>query len=113
MEIQKYINLKKELQVLIIEFIENPNATADDIQNIIDFIKTQKYQDNQEEFKYFFQLLLNISNYHHRMPNFLQNIKDIIFSFEDSIKKTFSNNEIFNIFKGNKSILLFLIQKKY
>lgn len=112
MKIQKYINQKKELQSKLIELLENPNPSDQDIENLINFNTEQKYLDNQEELKYLLQLLLNISNHHHRIPNFLNIVNDILQYLEEPIKKTFSNNEIFNIFKSSKPILLFLIQKK-
>ena len=50
---------------------------------------------------------------HHRFPNFFfSKIERILQFFKKDIRKYFSNSEIFNIFAGNKRILLFLIEQQ-
>ena len=43
------------------------------------------------------------------MHSFIQKVEYILHQLSDSIKQTFSNCEIFNIFENNKIIILFLI----
>ena len=49
---------------------------------------------------------------HHRTTNFFIKIEQILSHFKENIKKTFSNSEIFNLFRHNKRILLFLFKEK-
>ena len=46
------------------------------------------------------------------MQNFFQKIEKLIIFFERVIKEKFDNFEVFDIFKSNKRILLFLLEKK-
>lgn len=57
MWIQKYISQKKELQNKLGEFLENPNATDQEIEMLTNFIVEHKYKENREELEYFLQLL--------------------------------------------------------
>lgn len=68
-EIQKYIEKKRELQSLLLTFLENSDSD-DDFQQLNEFIGTDNYNVNQEEFNDLFQLLINISNNHCRNKNF-------------------------------------------
>ena len=57
-------------------------------------------------------LISKIENNYHRFPYFFSKIERILLFFKESVKKYFSNSEIFNIFKSNKRILLFLIEQR-
>lgn len=105
-EIKDYIDQKKELQNIIYNTIDNDNDEV--CTDLIDYINLQNYQDNKEGLKEFIYLIANISNNHHRHPNFLNKIKQIILLIKDQIKQSFSNFEIFNFFKGNKLIIRLL-----
>lgn len=65
-----------------------------------------------EEFKQFLSLLLKISKNHKRHQSFFNNIVAILSNLENKIKQTFTNYEIFDIFKTNRQIILFLLSKK-
>lgn len=58
------------------------------------------------------RLILNIANNHHRSNDFFSKIEKIILIFKNEIKQSYSNLDIFNNFKSNKRILLFLIEEK-
>ena len=112
MGIQKYIRLKKELHDFLIQLLEKDDFSDQDNQDLIDFINSQNYLENREEFIYFLILLVNISNNYHRGPNFIKNLENIILCLEELIKQILSNREIYGIFKNNKLIFLFLVQRK-
>ena len=57
----------------------------------------------------FLQLLLSLSNYHHRKLGFFSKIEKILLFLKNSIKQTLSNSSISNIFQSNKAIILFLL----
>lgn len=53
------------------------------------------------------QIIKNVSDNYHGDRNFMLKIKQILENF----KETLSNLEIFDIFKDNKFILLFLLER--
>ena len=59
-------------------------------------------------FNYLLHLLLKLSKNHFRQPTFFSKIEQILTFFTEDIKQTFTNSELFDFFKLNKRILLFL-----
>ena len=110
--IQKYINHKKEIHNLLLNFIENSGVNDTDFQNLIDLINTQNYEENREELEHFLRLISKIAKNHHRDTDFFKKIEKILLHLENVIKQTFSISEIFKIFKSNKLIILSLIKSK-
>ena len=64
------------------------------------------------QIKSLMHLILHISNDHHREEGFFDKIEQILKLFKEDLLKYFSNSELFNIFKSNKRILLFLIEEQ-
>ncbi|KAK8840313.1 hypothetical protein M9Y10_030869 [Tritrichomonas musculus] len=112
MEIENYLNKMKEIQNTFLKYVENEESTNDQYNKLIKIFDDEKIANNQHKLKSVLYLLLNVSNYHHRGPNFFDKIFKIILVFRDSIKKYYSNYETFNIFKSNNKILLFLVEEK-
>ena len=54
---------------------------------------------------------MKISNNYHRKINFFEKITRILKLFKENIINYFSNSEIFNIFKENRILLLYLINE--
>ena len=54
----------------------------------------------------------SICNNYYRIPSFFSKIERTLHFFKANIKKYYSNSEIFNVFKDNKRIILFLIKEK-
>ncbi|KAK8839366.1 hypothetical protein M9Y10_032302 [Tritrichomonas musculus] len=104
-KIIKYIDEKNELYDHIISFLDNSSDEEEDY-----FFQKYK-EDDQEEFKHFVQLIASIANNYHRNETFLPKIFMIIDNYKDQIKQTFSNSDIFDIFKDNKLIILYMIEK--
>lgn len=139
MEIQEYLNQKRELQEHLLRFIESgkdyqkeekkddkkedkkddkkedKKGLKEDIK-MINFLEIQKFREIREikeELQELLYLIAKISNNHRRNPAFFGKFEQILLHFEPDIKKNFTNSEIFNIFKINKRLLLFLIEKKF
>lgn len=68
--------------------------------------------EDREKLKKVLQLITKIANNHHRDENLFKNIFNIIQNYTETIIESFSNYEIFDIFKSNKLILLFLFSNK-
>ena len=102
MEIQQIIDQKKEYYNPLLIFLE---SNIDD-ESLI-------FKDFDEKgFKEILYLISKIAKNHHQNAGFFSKIEKFLLYFEDKIKQTFSNSEIFNFFKSNKKILLFLFEKK-
>lgn len=111
-DLQVYLQMMRSVQDSILAFIEKPNINEEDFHHLKIFLKNQNFPTDRYELKTFLYLILYISNNHHRTTNFIIRIKQIILIFKEEIKKYYTNNEIFNIFKGNKFILFLLFQEK-
>ena len=108
MEIQEYLKTKKELYKIIIDFIDN----GEEEKKIYDFIENHKINNNRDDFKELLQMIVKIFENHYRNHDFIYNFKNILLYYQEDIKNSFSNSEIYDIFKNSKLILLFLFQNK-
>ena len=110
---QEYIESKKELQQGILEFLDSDEDNQLQLfANLEQIFDEQEIKEDQNELSALLHLISSISNNYRRSPNFFSRIEQIITFFESNIKQTYSNFEIFNIFKRNKRILLLLLKKK-
>ena len=106
MEISDYIQMILDIYHIILEFIDNG---VDDDLNIQElFLNIDKEFD---DVKLILLIISKICENHFRFPYFFKKIEAIILHFESKIKQNFKNDEIYQLFKGNQRILLFLIQK--
>ena len=111
MEFHDYIEVKKELYDIFLQFLECEKENADEYSSqLFDAIQEQKILQDREEAMLFLHLVVQISNNHHRSPNFVPRILQIIQYFSKFIKATFNNLEIFNFFKSNKLIIIIIIK---
>ena len=109
MEISAVINQLKEVQAKTLNYITNQDGCLDDYLSFMnDIFQNEKYYKMND----YLQLIFHISNSHRRSPFFFERIEQIIRYFKDAIIHTFSNLEIYNLFKCNKRLLLFLIEEK-
>ena len=109
---QSFLQKMKEIQEDIIKFIDEESYIEENFPRLIYKFDESKICDNKHEIQAVLHLISKIANNHHRSPNFFHKIEQILMHFKYIIKKYFSNSEIFTIFKGNKKILLFLIEEK-
>ena len=112
MTVQDYLSKMGKIQTSILAFIDDYDSSATDFMNLIQIFNNQKILNNQHELKSLLHILSNIADNHHRGHNFIEKIQQIIKYLKIYMKKFFSNISIFNIFKSNKSILLFLLKEK-
>ena len=108
MEIQDYININKNLYTTFSKYIDNHLDDNDEYQNLTSFLTTHDYLTNVEILSEFLRLISNVSKNHTRENNFLNTIYKILYFLKDTLNNIFPKLEIFNIFKDNKIVLLFL-----
>lgn len=112
MEIQNILNELASIQGSFISYIDDEENIEENFQNFISLIDETGVCRDKNKFKTLFHLILIISNKHHRFNNFFIKIEKIFQYYKDKIHEIFSNNEIFNLVKTNKRILLFFIEEK-
>ena len=106
-KIQQYFDLMKDVEENIFTYIEEGNQ-----KSFFNYLNDQKIAENKQIFKSFLYTLVHISNNYHRTKDIYDKIDTILIKYKVSIQRFYKNSEIFNIFKKNKRILLFLIQQK-
>ena len=110
--ISNYIKKNKEIQEILLEFIDKQDNLEENFLNFQKSFQENKIGDDKHEFKLLLHFIASISDNHYRESNFFDKIEKILINFQEEIKNNYSNKEIFNIFKNNKRILLFLIEQK-
>ena len=107
--VHSYLKEIKNEQLFLLEFLEDEKK---DFQDMIDFFDLMKIQSEKYKLKEILHIISQISNNHHRSIDFFYKIQMILNYLQESIKKYFSNYDIFNIFHNNKRILLILFDEK-
>ena len=114
MNINVFFSCKKELYALILQYIDNDEEKNDEyfFNEIKNYLEKNEIRENKKELNMLLDVVAKIANNHHRNRNFFYKLEQIIEYLGMKIKQTFSNDEIFEIFKKNKRILYFLFQKE-
>lgn len=106
-QIKDYLNKMEEIRENIIEFIENTEDDDINKDEIINIIK----EENKHDIRLILRLMVKLYS-NHLGIKVAPRIEDILINLKDQILEKFTNSEIFDIFKSNKRILLFLIEEK-
>ena len=112
MSSQEYLDTMKDIQENILYFLEEGANSEENFLILESKFNDTKISDNKYYLLSFMYLISKVGNNNHRFPNFFTKLDRILLFFKEDIKKYFSNSEIFNIFKSNKRILLFLIEQQ-
>ncbi|KAK8845821.1 hypothetical protein M9Y10_020744 [Tritrichomonas musculus] len=112
MDINEYLSKMEVLQQALISFIDSESEMEENFQILLQIFEDHKIRDDRNELKLFFKLITKISNHFYRPRNFFEKIEKIILLFKKEIIEKFSQTEIFDLFKNNKRILLFLFNEK-
>ena len=109
---QKYLDIMKDAEDKILEFLEEETDFEEKFIILENNLNDTKIRSDPYELLSLLHLVLKIGNNHFRTTNFFDKIERILQYFKEDIKKYYPNSELFNIFKSNKRILLFLIEQK-
>ena len=113
MSIDGFVEKMKMIQNDLLDFLEDESYAEDKYENFINLLSTQEIIKDQYKFKGLLYLINSIGNNHQCIPNFIFKVERLLRQFKEDIQKYFSNSKIFEIFKDNKRILLFLIEQKF
>ena len=112
MEINEYIDKMKEIQEQLIQFIDSNDQAEYGFKVLKNFLDTKKIGLIPMDIKAIIYLIQHISRNHHRKADFYDKMKEFFKNYEKDIKKLFTNNEILDLFKDDKLILLILFENK-
>ena len=107
--IKTFMNKMQNIQEKILDYLNEEESQE---SQLFEFFNEQKLRDNKHDFKIFLHFISKISQNTCQTSYLFPKIFGILKFFQEDITKYFSNNEIFNIFKSSKRILLFLFENK-
>ena len=111
-DIQRFLEQMKKIQQNLLVFIQEESNENENFEILNKIFEDSKICDNKHEINSVLHMIANIANNHHHVPNFFNKIDKVLNYFKDSIKKYYSNIEIFNIFRDCKRTLLFLVEEQ-
>lgn len=108
------LNLSNYAWKYLFEFLDKKEQTDESYQNLSKLLSNHNFNTNETEIKPFISIITNIHSNHHRSEGFNEKIFHIYSLFLDILKQKnhYSNRSLFNIFKNDKRILLFLIEQE-
>lgn len=112
MTVKAYLDNIKMMQKAILDYIEDEPNSEPNFLSLTNIFRNMKISSNKNDLKLLFRLIVKISNNHYRPTTFFAHIEKILEIFQNEIKKYFTNYQIFQLFKSNKRLLLYLIEAK-
>lgn len=112
MEVQEYIDKMILIQTILLKYLDDEDNDQEELKFLLKLFNDQKIFCNKHLLRSVIRLLSTVIDYHHRLSNFFDKIFKIILSLKDELKRNFSNIEIYNFFKYNTKIILFLSEEK-
>lgn len=109
MQIKEYLSNKKNFYEVFCAYIEREDESKDELAKLKEYISSNK--NNKNELLSFLNLLQKYITNHHCDSFLSRKVEQIIKNYFKEIKQSFSNFEIFSIFKDNKKIILFLLKE--
>ena len=112
MNVEEYINQKKELQQNFLTYLDSTEDSEDEYEELLLMINNQNIHGNRYELELFLRFIMKVTKYYHRSKEFFSKLEKILLTFKDDLSHYFTNAELFNICKSNKRIILFLLEEK-
>lgn len=109
--IEKFLEKFKSIQEAFLDYLKGDENIEESYNNLEQIFEDTKIRESKHDVELFLHILVKVANNRHRCPNFYNKIDRILQFFKDDLKKC-KNEEIFQLFKSNKRILLFLIEEK-
>ncbi|KAK8854156.1 hypothetical protein M9Y10_016713 [Tritrichomonas musculus] len=111
MQLEKYINDKKEFYETLISFLDDESNAVNE-KDFFNYLNKLNLDQYKTEMKQFIVLLSKISQNHQRSPSFIQKFVKILCNYQYAIKDYFSISDLFDIFNHSKSIFLLIYAVK-
>ena len=78
MEIQKYVDSKREIQRTLLDFFQNLSSDENYFHSLTDILYSKEIFRSADDLKEFLHLLSKISNNSHRLQHFSEKIEQIL-----------------------------------
>lgn len=112
MMIQEYLAPFKEFQRLLINFIDSFGIQNEEYENLINFYNNKNFRNDKDELREICTMISKITKNYHRVSDYFEKTEQIIFFLANDIQSTFTNLEIYDIFRNNRQIILILLSKE-
>ncbi|KAK8847051.1 hypothetical protein M9Y10_019626 [Tritrichomonas musculus] len=112
MNFQGGIEEMKVFYELLLDFLDKDQQLEEIFDSLSKLIKNHDFILNNQELKLFLKLIKKVFHYHFHSAFFYDKVFRVISIFINDIKQIYSNLTIFNMFKFDKRILLFLIENQ-
>lgn len=110
--IQEFVDKIKTIEELLLNYLDQSQEQEINYQLLINQLDETNIPKNKSDFKSFIHLIFKVSNHHCRSSDFFQKINKILIKYQKEMTQYFTNYEIFDIIKSNKSILLYQFKNK-
>lgn len=110
--IQEYLAPFKEFQRLLINFIDSFGIQNEEYENLINFYNNKNFRNDKDELREICTMISKITKNYHRVSDYFEKTEQIIFFLANDIQSTFTNLEIYDIFRNNRQIILILLSKE-
>ncbi|KAK8857369.1 hypothetical protein M9Y10_015774 [Tritrichomonas musculus] len=104
-----YLTTMHNMQEAILSYLDGNEENG--FEKVKNQINQQNINDKDHGLIEILHLLVSIANNHYRTPNFFTKIEQILLFYKEKLE-IFPNYSLFNIFKSNKRLLLFLFNEK-
>lgn len=98
-----------DLYQSLLAYIDGNNDDAQ-FEALIQTINEMRIFQESSKIHEFLSLICSVSFFHYRSASFFEKFEKILSHFKNEIQQHFSSNSLFEIFKNNRRILLFLIE---
>lgn len=112
MSISDQLDKMKDIQKLLLKYVESETDNEENYQNLFNLLEDLNISQSKEKIESMLILINNVSNYHFRFSNFNLKIANVV-RYLLKGKQTLSNDELFFIFKDNKKLLLNLFEENH
>lgn len=108
MNLKQYISQMEEFQEIILAYLESENDSDQNFGDLIKYSQSKHNFDDRMELYEKLKMISSLIRNHHRSPDFYNRVKQIFIFFKNKIEQTFSNFELYDIFK-NDSLVIFIL----
>lgn len=112
LNVPEYFEKFKALHNFMLNYIQCDQNSEENFVNLMIFFDEQQIANDRHDLRSSLYLIVKISQNHNRDPHFFDKISQFLIKISQNIKNLFTNNEIFDIFKSSKRLLLILIEQK-
>lgn len=98
----------EEFQEIILAYLESENDSDQNFGDLIKYSQSKHNFDDRMELYEKLKMISSLIRNHHRSPDFYNRVKQIFIFFKNKIEQTFSNFELYDIFK-NDSLVIFIL----